>query len=159
MSKLIAVNCSWCGKDLKRYQSELMANSYCSRECRSKHLSKEHNPEGYRRHPHLSEFNVKVNPSRMNFEVRSKLRNARLGRGECKSYPKIFGRHAHRVAAEQALGRPLKKGEIVHHKDENKQNFEPDNLNVFPSQSEHAAFHQKVFKFFKNVNTEEVMPE
>ncbi len=37
----------------------------------------------------------------------------------------------HILVAEEALGRPLKKGEIVHHKDFNKLNNNPDNL-LFP---------------------------
>lgn len=63
------------------------------------------------------------------------------GRGAGKSYPKLYGRHAHRVVAEEKIGRPLRPGEIVHHVDENKQNYAPDNLDVLPSQSEHARRH------------------
>ena len=37
----------------------------------------------------------------------------------------------HILVAEEALNRPLKKGEIVHHKNFNKLNDDPDNL-LFP---------------------------
>ena len=37
----------------------------------------------------------------------------------------------HILVAEEALGRPLEKGELVHHKDFNKLNPEPTNL-LFP---------------------------
>lgn len=65
------------------------------------------------------------------------------GRGEGKTYPKLNGRHKHRVIMEQKLGRPLKPGEIVHHKDEDKQNASPDNLELLKSQSQHASIHKK----------------
>ena len=74
-------------------------------------------------------------------EVRAKLRESRLGQGEGVSYTKTYGRHTHRVVAEQILGRPLLKGEVVHHIDGNKRNNHPDNLMVFPSQAEHARWH------------------
>ena len=74
-------------------------------------------------------------------EVRAKLRESRLGRGEGVTYTKTYGRHTHRVVAEQMLGRPLLKGEVVHHIDGNKRNNHPDNLMVFPSQSEHVRGH------------------
>ncbi len=65
------------------------------------------------------------------------------GRGQGKSYPKLNGRHAHRVIAEEKLGRPLRKGEIVHHEDHDKQNYHPDNLEILPSQSEHMKRHRR----------------
>jgi hypothetical protein len=59
-----------------------------------------------------------------------------------KSYVKEYGRHQHRVVMERILGRKLVKGEIVHHKDENKKNNDPDNL-VVMTQSEHCILHFK----------------
>lgn len=140
---MITVQCSWCGKEIQRYPSQLTGNSYCSKECRSKHLSKKYNPDGYRRHPHLSELNKKLNPIRMTFSRRCALRNLRLGRGEGKTYTKLFGVHAHRVIAERKLGRKLLLQEVVHHIDGDKRNNNPDNLRVFNSQKEHARWHKE----------------
>ena len=56
------------------------------------------------------------------------------------TYKKFYGRHEHRVIAEQIIGRPLAKGEIVHHKDGNKHNNDPSNLEVM-TQSEHLKLH------------------
>jgi hypothetical protein len=67
--------------------------------------------------------------------------NTLRGRGEGKGYVKRGGRHEHRVVAEQKLGRPLRPGEIVHHDDENKRNNAPSNLDVLPSQADHARLH------------------
>jgi len=59
-----------------------------------------------------------------------------------KTYPKRKGRHAHRIVAEEMMERPLRKGEIVHHKDNNKSNNDPSNLMVL-TQSEHINLHRK----------------
>lgn len=50
--------------------------------------------------------------------------------------------YVHRMVAEEKLGRRLKKGETVHHKDENKLNNSPDNMMVFKSNADHSAFHR-----------------
>lgn len=57
------------------------------------------------------------------------------------TYRKLHSQHEHRRVAEAMLGRPLKRGEVVHHKDENKHNNSPDNLEVLESQSVHASLH------------------
>lgn len=50
--------------------------------------------------------------------------------------------YIHREIMEQKLGRKLKKGELVHHDDENKLNNEPDNLKL-SNNSKHAKHHYK----------------
>ena len=49
--------------------------------------------------------------------------------------------YEHRIVAQEKLGRPLLKGEIIHHIDRNKQNNHPDNLLVLQSQKQHIQFH------------------
>jgi len=58
-----------------------------------------------------------------------------------KAYVKLNGRHLHRQIAERKLGRKLLPGEIAHHVDRNKLNNLDDNIDVLPSQSEHAKAH------------------
>ncbi|MBM3328144.1 MAG: HNH endonuclease [Calditrichaeota bacterium] len=55
---------------------------------------------------------------------------------------KDSGKPVHRWVAEKKLGRRLRKGEVVHHKDRNKSNNSPWNLWVFRSQKEHDRAHR-----------------
>lgn len=48
----------------------------------------------------------------------------------------------HRIVAEQVIGRFLTEEEVVHHKDRNKSNNDPSNLQVMASQSEHLKLHR-----------------
>lgn len=50
--------------------------------------------------------------------------------------------YEHRLVAEKILGRKLKKGEQVHHKDENKKNNSPSNLEVC-THKEHKFRHRR----------------
>ena len=49
----------------------------------------------------------------------------------------------HRWVAEKKLGRELRPGEVVHHKDRDKLNNDPSNLWVFGSQEEHDRVHEE----------------
>lgn len=126
--------CCICGKKFERKISDMKKskNACCSKECTFKFHSKT-----------LKRINPIVNKVRMTPEIREKIRNRRLNKGDGKSYEKTYGRHSHRLIAEAMLGRKLLPGEIVHHKDMNKRNNNPDNLMVM-TQSEHARLHAKL---------------
>ena len=49
----------------------------------------------------------------------------------------------HRWVAEKKIGRKLKRGEVVHHKNRNKLDNSPGNLQVFPNQEAHDEQHRK----------------
>lgn len=147
MGKVI-MNCDWCGKAVIRYPSQFAgkAHIFCSKKCQHQFETKALNPTGYAKNfskssAFLHEHNTEFNKCRMTPTVRQKLRAAKLGTGENKSYTKFFGRHMHRVVAELMLGRPLRPGEVVHHVDGDKRNNDPKNLMVFESQKDHAQWH------------------
>lgn len=129
-SKKITAVCVVCGKEVVRTPATLSTNTCCGLKCFRKFASKR-----------FTEMNIEINHTRMVPETRAKLREARLGTGEGKTYTKTYGRHTHRIVAEEKLGRPLKPGEVVHHIDGNKRNNHPDNLQILESQAEHAKIH------------------
>ncbi len=53
------------------------------------------------------------------------------------------GKSVHRHVAERKLGRKLRKGEVVHHKNRDKTDNRRSNLQVFKSQKSHHASHKK----------------
>lgn len=53
------------------------------------------------------------------------------------------GKSVHRHVAGKKLGRKLKAGEVVHHKNRNKLDNSRKNLQVLPSQKAHEAVHKK----------------
>lgn len=49
--------------------------------------------------------------------------------------------YEHVFVMSEMLGRSLMASEVVHHKDEDRGNNSPDNLQLFASQTEHAEHH------------------
>ncbi len=81
-----------------------------------------------------------VTPDKVRRE-RIRAAQPKLGKLKPTTYPKSFGKHEHRRVAEKKLGRRLKRGEIVHHKDRNRSNNDWSNLEVM-TQTEHMKEHR-----------------
>jgi len=84
---------------------------------------------------------------------RKSARDANLKNKSLKkdTYKKLYGRHEHRVIAEQILGRKIKRDEHVHHIDFNKHNNSPENLAVM-NKNDHLKLHADI----KNKGTTDV---
>jgi hypothetical protein len=66
-------------------------------------------------------------------------------KGGRKKQVRFYRRQSYEVAAI-CLGKPLGRGEVIHHIDENSENNVPENLMIFPSQVNHAQYHQKLLR-------------
>ncbi len=53
-------------------------------------------------------------------------------------------RWEHRIVMEQMIGRPLKRGEVVHHINGVRDDNRPENLQLFASQSAHRKHHAEM---------------
>lgn len=60
------------------------------------------------------------------------------------------------LVAEQKIGRPLKSGEVVHHKNQQRDDDRPENLEVLESQAVHIAMHNRDIRRAKKLNAEQV---
>lgn len=148
MSK-IELHCDMCGRTFMKYKCQCHTHNFCSRQCASDFSSKSKNPEHYKEAKNLepisramSNTNRRINCIRMTDTTKEKIRQSRIARRkEHGGYYKLYGRHVHRIVAEEILGRPLQKGEVVHHIDNNPHNNSKENLMIFSSQAEHVKWH------------------
>ena len=129
------VTCDVCGKVFDKADSAVREHNFCSVDHFRKWCSER-----------MSDYNKSKNPMNKKWTKKMRLKKReqvleRTGKGE-KAYNKFLGRHEHRVVAERMLGRKLKKNEVVHHIDLNKQNNDEKNLVVLPSNSEHSHLHR-----------------
>ena len=124
------VKCHLCGRSFQKPAHEVRQHNFCC----AAHARKWNAGR-------MAEYNRTANPLNKPGGVvssRRKHREKLSGQGAGKAYRKFYGRHEHRVAAEAMLGRPLRPGEVVHHRDGDKLNNDPMNLEVLPSQAEHT---------------------
>jgi len=134
----VQVTCDLCGQKFPKNRAAVNEHSFCCRE----HF--------YRWNAgRMADYNRTDNPmNKPGGVLASRIHQGEKlrGGGDGKTYRKMLGRHEHRRIAEEKLGRPLRKGEVVHHIDGNKQNNAPENIEVLPSQAEHARLHNKMRK-------------
>ena len=124
------VTCSLCGRNFQKPASEVRPHNFCCADHARKWNARR-----------LAAYNREENPLNQPggaVSSRKKHREKLSGQGAGKAYRKFYGRHEHRAVAEAMLGRPLRTGEVVHHRDGDKLNNDPLNLEVLPSQAEHT---------------------
>jgi len=66
---------------------------------------------------------------------------------QASEYVYVDGVREHRLVAAQMLGRPLRSGEVVHHRNGDVRDNRPENLEVLESHAEHMRkYHQDSHK-------------
>jgi hypothetical protein len=89
MSRTVMLRCPQCGGAFER-PWKLRKAKFCGHSCA------------------IRFHHAKINAAAQSPEAKKKVLVALRSRGNGKSYPKLNGRHAHRVVAERKLGRPLR---------------------------------------------------
>lgn len=121
--------CDYCGRSYKGYPGKPRGKrTFCGVMCRLKWLGEQNKTKRVNQKGGLT------------LEERAKIRKSRIDQTPVvhNTYAKVFGRHEHRIVAENMLGRDLVKGEVVHHINHNKRDNSPENLMVFKSQADHV---------------------
>lgn len=135
--------CDHCGEKYQSYQRGKY-HHFCSIDCRRKEgkLVASSFSDEFRKSKskQFTEMNRTLMTDKKYIDKRRKTLSDKAR--DSNSYVKYYGRHLHRIVAEEKIGRKLKPGEIVHHIDGDKKNNSPENLEVM-TQSEHIKLHLK----------------
>lgn len=124
--RILEKTCCVCGRSFTRPWKQRRA-VVCSRRCRGIK-----NAAMFRNWPQDIRDKCAASARKRGDECR--------GTGKKHPYVKRGNRHEHRVVVEGILGRRLGPDEIVHHKDGNAKNNNPDNLQL-TTRKEHIAIH------------------
>lgn len=154
----IKFNCTHCGKGFEVHLSQSKVGKmgkFCSKNCMEMHrrhgttlVCLKCGKEFYRR------FGEQVkNTEGKTFCSRDCHFSFKHEKMKRTTYVKVDARHYHRTVAEEILGRPLKKGEIVHHKNGDAHDNRKSNIMILNSQRDHAIIH---FSKHKQVEAQEV---
>src|SRR3990167_639054 len=122
-ARIVLKHCSFCGIAFRRHGRPRRARVFCSRLC----FRKANSAQG---HYHWGGGRT----------VSAGYINLRTGTGKA--------RREHIVIAEHALGRPLRKGEVIHHIDGNKVNNRNSNL-LICSASFHRWLHNRMAALYQ----------
>ena len=136
----VVFNCQVCGKqtETQRCWFKRAKNHFCSPECNLQFQ--------------WDRICLLMKPYQGAMEKSQNWKGGRINNGlgymmiKMPNHPRADGQGyvlEHIVVAEQMLGRPLAKGEVVHHKDKNRANNLQENLQVFPSRAEHTLMHHR----------------
>lgn len=138
-------NCALCSRPFvpRRWQLDTGVGIYCSQACNNKvRLDLLHSPEikakakaGYRKAMAEGRIRRPVGPAHPSW-------NGGVSVSAGYRFINVGGKYEaeHRLVAEQMLGRKLLSSEVVHHKNRNRSDNRPENLEVMTA-SEHALEH------------------